>query len=175
MRPPMCLKLPLSQRIKLKMPTAMPQPRVGVSDLAHANRYRERGGKPNSPFNFCHHLRGLAGGAHPVRASHPPFAVHINLQNTDGVEQGRHLSPENPVRVVPIQMLGCVFAVGQGGRRVGNLADDGFWKNWRHRKGGRLGMGMGAMTGGGAGVGRGVVAQPAMKAAIPTLAVCSRV
>ena len=118
----MCLKLSLSECVQLKMPAAVPQPSVGVSNFTHARRHRERGRHVNGALYFCHYLGGLAGCAHPVRARHTPLAVHLNLKHTDGIEQRGHLALENSVGVVAVQVASGIFSVSEGRGRIGNLA-----------------------------------------------------
>lgn len=122
----MCLKLSLSEGVQLEMPAAVPQPGVGVSNLPHARRHRERGRQTDRAFNLCHHLRGLTRCAHPVRARHTPFAIHLNLKHTDGVEQRGHLALINSVGVVAVQMASGIFSVSEGRGCIGNLACDWF-------------------------------------------------
>lgn len=122
----MYLKLPLGECVQLEMPAAVPQPGVGVSDFAHARRHRERGSQTDCAFNLCHHLGGLTGCAHPVRARHTPLAVDLNLKHTDGVQQRGHLALINSVGVVAIQMASGILSVSKGRGGIGNLARDWF-------------------------------------------------
>src|SRR5450756_1886011 len=77
------LELPLSQRVKLKQSTFVPQPGLGVADPAHAHRCRIGCGQTNRFLDFCDDFRRVLWRPQPTGADDAAMTIYVNLQNAD--------------------------------------------------------------------------------------------
>jgi len=131
------LQLPLGEGVELEAPTFVPQPGFGVGDRAQGERPREGRCPANRVLYFSHHFRRVGGYAHPIDLGDLTHRANIDLQHTDGVQQGRQLARINSVCVLPIEVGRCSPPVIPLGLGCGSLAAVVCGGNW-------LGLGTGA-------------------------------
>ena len=111
------LQLPLGEGVELEASAFVPQPGFGVGDRAQGERTREGRCPANRVLYFSHHFRRVGGYAHPIDLGDLTHGADIDLQHTDGVQQGRQLSGINSVCVLPIEVGRCsppVIPLGLG-------------------------------------------------------------
>ncbi len=168
------LQLPLGEGVELESSAFVPQPGFGVGDRAQDERTREGRCPANRVLYFSHHFRRVGGCAHPIDLGDLTHGVDIDLQHTDGVQQGRQLASINSVCVLPIKVgrcsppviplalgCGCLAAVLCGGNWLGLGAGTDSWRcgfSWRRGSSGcqsRWGRFLGLFRSLGRGLGRG--------------------
>ena len=116
------LQLPLGEGVELEASTFVPQPGFGVSDQAQGERTWEGRCPANRVLYFSHHFRRVGGYAHPINLGDLTHGADIDLQHTDGVQQGRQLASINSVCVLPIEVGRCSLPVIPLGLGCGCLA-----------------------------------------------------
>ena len=72
------LELAFGQGVELELAALVPQPGIGVGDLAHARRCREGRRCAHRAQYLGHHLRRMAGRAAPLDAGDLPVAVDVD-------------------------------------------------------------------------------------------------
>lgn len=144
--------LPFGQGVELKFTALVPQPGVGVGELADACGRREGCGSAHGAFDLCHHFRSVARRAHPGCAQHAASGIDIHLQHPNGIEQRRQAAWVDARRIQAVEM-GCgVLAVsarvagGRGARRAsccrdraGDVGYGAGWSRFVRRAGRRAG------------------------------------
>jgi len=96
------------------MPALVPQPGLGVGDLAHAGRHRERCCSAHGALDLGDHFGRMAGGTHPVQAGDLARAVDVQLQHADGIQLRGELAFEDALAVQAIQVRGRILPIGLG-------------------------------------------------------------
>jgi hypothetical protein len=89
----------------------VPEPSVGVGDLAQVPWDRVGGGSFDHALNFCHDLRDVFGGTHPVDGFHGTFLVNVHIQHADSFQQWRHAAFVNALGIHAVQMPCRIFSV----------------------------------------------------------------
>ena len=92
------LVLAFGQRVELEASALVPQPGVGVGDLAQALRNRVGRRLAHGAFDLGHHLRAHDAARAASGWTDVAPAIHLHLQRADGVQQRRQAALVDPVR-----------------------------------------------------------------------------
>jgi hypothetical protein len=89
----------------------VPQPDIGVGDLAHLFGNRVGGCSFDHLFDLLHDFGHMAGCTHPLNRFDPTAVVNVHVQDTHSFQQGGQAAFEDLLAVACIEVTGCVFAV----------------------------------------------------------------
>lgn len=108
--------------MQLKPPTLVPQPGVGVSDAAQMQGGWIRSSLVDQLLDLLHHGGNVSGWAQPGQSAHLTLGTNVDIEHTNGLQQGGHGAAEQLGCVLRIHVLRSMLAVLFGGTGRGGVS-----------------------------------------------------